>query len=75
MIPDKVKAARKKQVEKKSKKAAAAVNNEMILILDRQEFNIKDTFTSVPTDKSIVYLKNIYEDDDEPPVTALKLSK
>ena len=75
LIPDKVKAARKKQAEKKSKKATAAVNNEMILILDRQEFNINDTFTSVPTDKSIVYLKYIYEVDDEPLVTALEPSK
>jgi hypothetical protein len=75
LISDKVKAARKKQAEKKSKKATAAVNNEMILILDRQEFNINDTFTSVPTDKSIVYLKNIYEVDDKPPVTALKPSE
>jgi hypothetical protein len=52
LIPDKVKAAQKKQAEKKSKKVTAAVNNEMILILDRQEFNINDAFTSVPTDKS-----------------------
>ncbi len=75
MIPDKVKAARKKQAEKKSEKATAAVNNEMILILDRQEFDINDTFTSVPINESIVYLKDIYENDDEPPVTALEPSK
>jgi hypothetical protein len=64
LIPNKVKAAQKKQAEKKSEKATAAVNDEMILTLDRQEFDINDAFTSVPTDKSIVYLKNIYEDDD-----------
>jgi hypothetical protein len=75
LIPNKVKAARKKQAEKKSEKATAAVDDEMILILDRQEFDINDAFTSVPTDKSIVYLKNIYEDDDKPPVTALEPSK
>ena len=75
LIPDKVKAAQKKQAEKKSEKATAAVDNEMILILARLEFDITDAFTSVPTDKSIVYLKNIYEDDDKPPVTALKPSK
>jgi hypothetical protein len=75
LIPDKVKAARKKQAEKKSKKATAAVNDEMILILDRQEFDINDAFTSVPTDKSIVYLKNIYDNDDKPPVTASEPSK
>jgi hypothetical protein len=35
LIPDKVKAAQKKQAEKKFKKATAAVNDEMILILAR----------------------------------------
>jgi hypothetical protein len=75
LIPNKVKAARKKQAEKKSKKATAAVNDEMILILAMQEFDINNAFTSVPINKSIVFLKNIFEDDDELPVTALKPSK
>ncbi len=71
MIPNKVKAARKKQAEKKSKNATAAVNDEMLLVLDRQELNSNDAFTSVPTDEGFVYLKNVYEVDDEPLVTAL----
>ncbi len=75
LIPNKVKAAQKKQAERKSEKATAAVNDEMILILARQEFNINDAFTSVPINKSIVFLKDIFEDDDKPPVTALKPSK
>ena len=54
LIPDKVKAARKKQAEKKSKKATAAVDDEMILVLDRQELNSNDAFTSVPTDEGVI---------------------
>jgi hypothetical protein len=63
LIPDKVKAAQKKQAEKKAKKATAAINDEMILSV--QEFDMNEAFTSVPINKSIVFLKNVFEDDDE----------
>ncbi len=63
LIPDKVKAAQKKQAEKKAEKAAAVVDDDE-MILSMQEFNMNKTFTSVPIDESIVFLKNIFEDDD-----------
>ena len=45
LIPDKVKAARKKQAEKKAEKAAAAIDDKMILSM--KEFDINEAFTSV----------------------------
>ena len=42
LIPEKVKAARKKQAEKKSEKATAAIDDEIILSL--QHFNLNDGF-------------------------------
>ncbi len=63
LIPDKVKAARKKQAEKKSEKATAAVDDEMILSL--QEFDVNDAFTSVTIDENIVHLEDVLKDNDE----------
>ncbi len=63
LIPDKVKAAPKKQAEKKAEKATAAIDEEMIPSV--QEFDMNDTFTSVTSNKSIVFLKDAFEDNDE----------
>jgi hypothetical protein len=77
-IPDKVKAAWKKQAEKKAKKtsfAATAFEDEdkmVLTVLDLQKddskfscFNMNDAFIMVPIDKDIVYLKDLEESDDE----------
>ncbi len=75
LIPDKVKAARKKQAEKKAEKtstAATAVEDEMILtVLDVQKednkfscFDMNDAFNMVPIDEDLMYLENIFEESD-----------
>ncbi len=76
LIPNKVKAALKKQAEKKAEKtstAATAVEDEMILtVLDVQKednkfscFNMNDAFNMVPINKDIVYLENIFDKSDK----------
>ncbi len=78
MIPDKVKVARKKQVEKKAKKTsptATAFEDEdkmVLTVLDLQKdnskfscFNMNDAFNMVRIDKDIVYLNKFVESDDE----------
>ncbi len=73
--PNKVKVARKKQVEKKAEKtstAATAVEDEMILtMLDVQKednkfscFNMNDAFNMVPNDEDIVYLESLFDKSD-----------
>jgi hypothetical protein len=77
-IPDKVKAAWKKQAEKKAKKTSTAATafedeEEMFLtVLDLQKddikfscFNMNDKFNMVPIDKDIVYSNNFKESNNE----------
>jgi hypothetical protein len=77
-IPDKVKAAWKKQVEKKAKKTSTAATSfedegKMVLtVLDLQKddskfscFDMNDAFNMVPIDKDIVYLNKFEKSDDE----------
>ena len=35
------------------------------MILSMKEFDINEAFTSVPIDDSIVFLKNVFKDDDD----------
>jgi hypothetical protein len=76
LIPNKVKAAQKKQAEKKAEKtstAATIIKDEMILtVLDVQKednkfscFNMNDAFNMVPNDKDIVYLESIFVKSDK----------
>jgi hypothetical protein len=76
LIPNKVKAARKKQAEKKAEKtstAATAVEHEMVLtVLDMQKegnkfscFDMNDAFNVVLIDKDIVYLENIFDKSEK----------
>jgi hypothetical protein len=78
LIPDKVKAAWKKQAEKKAKKTSTTAiafedEDEMVLtVLDLQKdnikfccFDMKDALNMVLIDKEIMYLIDFEDNDDE----------
>ncbi len=75
LIPDKVKAARRKQAEKKANSTAATAitEDEIILnMLDLEEssielssFHMNDAFNNIPINDNIVYLKTIFKESDD----------
>ncbi len=76
MIPEKVKAARRKQAEKKVEKAStvatAIAEDEIVLnMLDSKKssielssFNMNDAFNKNPINEDIVYLKTIFKESN-----------
>ncbi len=74
LIPDKVKAARKKQAEKKAEKAftaATAIAEDEIVLnmldlvkssIELSSFDMNDAFNKIPIDEDIVYLKTMFEE-------------
>ncbi len=74
LIPDKVKVARKKQVEKKVEKAstvATAIPEDEIVLnkvdlekssIELSSFDMNDAFNKIPIDEDIVYLKTVFKE-------------
>jgi hypothetical protein len=69
LIPDKVKAARRKQAERKTKKASTAAT--AINMLDSKKssielssFNTNDAFNKIPINEDIVYLKTMFKESN-----------
>jgi hypothetical protein len=75
LIPDKVKAARRKQAEKKANPTAATAiaEDEIILnMIDLEKssielsfFDMNDAFNKIPIDENIVYLKTMFKESDD----------
>ncbi len=75
LIPDKVKAARRKQAEKKANSTAATSIAEAEIILNMLDleknsielssFDMNDAFNKIPINENIVYLKTMFEESDD----------
>jgi hypothetical protein len=77
LIPDKVKAARKKQVEKKSETnstAATAIDEEEIILnmielendnIKLSHYNMNNAYYNFPINEDIVHLQDRYKENDE----------
>ncbi len=75
LIPDKVKAARRKQAEKKANSTAATAITEDEIILNMLDlekssielssFNMNDAFNKIPINENIMYLKTLFEESDD----------